>query len=315
MSPPKKPSSKREQPAVFVPGTDPIAVGPPALTRLAAELVGFHADPPVYEPKTAEDLLTAYLPRFKAIVADRLELPRFDVDTVGRVLLGVYAFTQSPHVLPIYQGAAGADHFDLANLAHLRDGTLVLLHTFRKAEAAGALKSNAKVPAELDAESLDVEKRMQSVCEGFFPDDPIVQQLRPGIGYVDRAYDLFGYADVYEQKAATVAGHVLFRPTDKNLARTLAGRLLTEVSKTMNPDQKQAVDLLYRAWTFLKPVYFEVQEVGLAGLRYDPQREERFPSVYVVGRKGRGRRKANNDQDPVDALPTAPAPEGQPPQK
>ena len=39
-----------------------------------------------------------------------------------------------------------------------------------------------------------------------------------------------------------------------------------------------------RAWTRMSKMYVEVQEKGLCLLRYDPQREHRFPSVFAVGR-------------------------------
>ena len=142
---------------------------------------------------------------------------------------------------------------------------------------------------------------MQRVCEGFYPDDPAVQELSPGTSYLDRAYDLLGYADVYAKRPA-VAGHVAYRETDKADAHRLAGELLAALGKEMNAEQKLAFDLLRRAWTFLKPVYFEVQQVGLAGLRYDPAREQRFPSLYVVGRKGVGRKKAKKDASATEGV-------------
>lgn len=304
----KKRSPKHEPPIPYVAGTDPLAVGPPALIHLPAELVGVQPAPPAYDPDTAEALLTAYLPRLKAIPPDRLDFPRVDVDAVSRTLLAVYAFTQVPQLRSLFEAAASAGQFDMVNLERLKEVTLVLIHTFRKAEAAGALKTSAKVPAELDAESLEVEKRLQAVCEGFFPDDPFIQQLRPGTGYIDRAYDLLGYADKYDANSAVVAGHVLYRATDAADARKLAGKLLAAVNTTMNPPQKLAFDQLQRVWTFAVPVYFEVRQLGLAFLRYDPSRDERFPSVYVVGRKGSGRKKASKEEAPTGP----PAADGKP---
>jgi hypothetical protein len=295
MTTPQKSSPHHDSLTIFTPGFDPLAFGPPALTRLPAVLAGIQLDLPVYEPEAAEALVQANRPRMVAIAADRLDFPRVDVDTVSRALLTAYALTQVPDLLAIYKGAAGAGQFDLANLDHLRDLTLILVHAYHKAGAAEALKTNARVPAELDKESAEVEKRMQKVCEDFFPDDPAIVALRPGTGYVDRAYDLLGYADKYDEKPSIVTGHVQYRATDKDAARKLAGRILAEVDQGRNPAQKRALDLLSRAWTTLKPVYFEVQQVGLAALRYDPVREDRFPSLYVVGRKGQGRKKASKD--------------------
>ncbi len=304
----KKRSPKHEPPIPFVAGTDPLAVGPPALIHLPAELVGVQPEPPVYDPETAEALLTAYLPRLKAIPPDRLDFPRVDVDAVSRTLLAVYAFTQVPQIRSLFQAAATAGQFDMVNLERLKEVTLLLIHAFRKAEAAGALKTSAKVPADLDTESLEVEKRLQAVCEGFFPDDLFIQQLRPGTGYIDRAYDLLGYADKYDANSAVVKGHVLYRPTDASDARKLAGKLLATINTEMNPAQKLAFDQLQRVWTFEVPVYFEVRQVGLGLLRYDRSRDERFPSVYTVGRKGSGRKKASKEEAPAEP----PVAEGKP---
>ena len=308
MPPPKKSTPKPPPADDYTVGTEALVMAPQALLQLPAEIVGIALEQPVYEPNAAEELFQAYLPRLKAIGADRLQFPRLDVSAVSRTLLGVYAFTQIPHVFAIYEAQAAGGQFVLANLDRLRKVTLVLIHAFRKVEAAGALKTAAKVSPELDTESLEVEKRMQKVCEDFFPDDPLVLSLRPGTGYIDRGYDLFGYADVYEQNASAVAGHVQYRATDKDTARSLAGRLLAAVDQSMNEAQKLAFDQLRRTWTLLLAVYFEVQRVGLCGLRYDPAAQDRFPSVYAVGRKGGGRKKAAPEQAPNVPAEPPPAP-------
>lgn len=301
------PPVKSKLTTTYVAGADPLAVGPPVLMHLAAELVGFQPELPVYDPEVAETLLEAYLPRLKAIPPERLDFPRVDVDAASRALLGVYAFTQAPPVHSILVAQAGAGQFDLANLERLRDATLVLIHVYRKAESAGSFATNAKVPAALDAESLEVEKRLQAVCEAFFPSHPLVIALRPGIGYVDRAYDLLGYADVYVENAAAVSGHVQYRATDVADARRLAGQLLAVLDAGMNPQQQIAIDQLRRVWTFLLAVYFEVRHVGLAALRYEPSREERFPSVYLAGRKSSPRKKGGKGEAAPDgvAVPVA----------
>jgi hypothetical protein len=307
MKSPKASSSHHEPLSNFTPGTDPLAFGPPALVRLPAELAGAKLELPVYEPKAAEALLDAYRPRLIAIAPDRLDFPRVDVDAAGRALFTAYALTQVPPMLAIYEAAAKAGSFILANLDSLRDATMILVHAYQKANAAQALKTSAKVPAELDAQSAEVEGRMQKVCDDFFFDDPAIAALRPGTGYVDRAYDLLGYADKYEEQAAVVPGHPQYRATDKDEARKLAGRLLAEVDKEMNPAQRQAFDLLRRTWTLVKPIYFEVQQIGLEALRYDPARNERFPSIYAAGRKGVGRKKGSKNQADAAAPANSPA--------
>ncbi len=281
---------------VYTIGTDPLVFAPPAYAGIAAELASCKPELPSYEPKVAEELLTRYRPRLAAIPPDRLDVPRVDVESVARALLAVYAVTQLPPVLAAYEAAGSAKLFLVENLEHLRALSLVLLHVYLRAESVGALRTNAKVPATLDAESLAVEKRMQTVCEHFLGNHPeagpVLRQLSPGTGFLDRAYDLFGYADVYEQYHGIVSTDpVHFVKTDVADARRLASQILSVVGAAMTPQAREAFDVLRRTWTLVKPLYTEVQEIGLAALRYDPERGERFPSLYAVGRKGQGRRK------------------------
>ncbi|MFO0591807.1 MAG: hypothetical protein U0441_29940 [Polyangiaceae bacterium] len=269
-----------------------MTVAPPAMLRLGSKLIGARLDPPGYDATEAEQLLQAHLPMLETIAPDRVQYPRVDLDATGRALLTVYALSQVPEVHVVFEAASQGGLFVMSNLERMRELTLVAIHAFRKAESAGALKSSARVSPELDAESAEIEKRMQTVCEHFFPNDPFILSLRPGIGYVDRAYDMLGYADHYEKNTPAVTGHVQYRATDVTDARRLAAEILKTVDQERNPEQRVAFDQLRRAWTVLEPVYFEVRSAGLYGLRYVPEREELFPSVYVVGRKGVGRKKA-----------------------
>jgi hypothetical protein len=66
----------------------------------------------------------------------------------------------------------------------------------------------------------------------------------------------------------------------------------------MTPTAREWYDILRRSWTLLRPVYREVQELGLRLLRLDPRREERFPSLFVMGRAGQGRKRTKKDDPP-----------------
>ncbi|WP_437588473.1 hypothetical protein [Sorangium sp. So ce1000] len=298
---PNKKTSRRQQPAsVFVPGTDPLAFAPPAVTTVAAQLAGFTAEPQGYDPEVAEELVAAYRPRLTAITPDRLDVPRIDIEPVCRVLLTVHALTQAPPLLSLYEGAAAQGEFHLDNLDHLKAVALLMLHAYRQADAAGAFTSGAKLSAALDKESAEVESRLQKVCEHFFGDDPevgpVLRRLSPGTGYLDRAYDLLGYADIYQAKLDVVSKDpVHYRATDVADARRLAAQILAVLGAALSPKAREAYDLLQRAWTLAKPLYTEVQELGLRFLRYDPQREARLPSLYVVGRAGQGRKRTRRE--------------------
>ncbi|MGK3966024.1 hypothetical protein WMF38_17810 [Sorangium sp. So ce118] len=292
----KKNSRRQALASVFVSGTDPLAFAPPVVTTLSAQLAGFTAEPHGYDPKLAEDLVAAYRPRLTAITPDRLEVPRVDVESVSRALLTVHALTQAPPLLALYRGAATQGEFQLDNLDHLKALALILLHAYRQADAAGAFTSGAKLSAALDKESAEVESRLQKVCEHFFGDDPeigpVLRRLSAGTGYLDRAYDLLGYADIYQAKHDVVSTDpVHYRATDLADARRLASQMLAVLGAALSPKAREAYDMLQRAWTLARPLYVEVQELGLRFLRYDPQRDARFPSLYVVGRAGQGRKR------------------------
>ncbi|XYI00196.1 hypothetical protein ACMHYB_10785 [Sorangium sp. So ce1128] len=296
----KKNSRRQALASVFVPGTDPLAFAPPVVTTLSAQLAGFTAEPHGYDPKLAEDLVAAYRPRLTAITPERLEVPRVDVESVSRALLTVHALTQAPPLLALYRGAAAQGEFQLDNLDHLKALALILLHAYRQADAAGAFTSGAKLSAALDKESAEVESRLQKVCEHFFGDDPeigpVLRRLSAGTGYLDRAYDLLGYADIYQAKHDVVSTDpVHYRATDLADARRLASQMLAVLGAALSPKAREAYDLLQRAWTLARPLYVEVQELGLRFLRYDPQRDARFPSLYVVGRAGQGRKRTKKE--------------------
>jgi hypothetical protein len=306
-NPPKPKAAKKSAPnasplVIFQAGSDPLAVAPATVTNLAAELASFKAEPIAYDPKTAETLLDSYRPRLMAIGSDRLRVPRVQVDAVCRALFAIYSLTQYPPMLARYTAAAVQGEFDVANLDHLKALSLIQLSVYQKAEAAGAFATNAKIPATLDEESASVEIRMQKVAEHFFADDPVIgpllQRLSPGTSYADRAEDLLGYANIYESKLDIVSKDPLhFRDTDIAEARRLAGNIMSALGIAMTPQAFGFYDLVRRTWTLLEPIYFEVRELGLRFLRYDPQREARFPSLYVVGRGSQGRRKTNKNND------------------
>ncbi|WP_437669259.1 hypothetical protein [Sorangium sp. So ce131] len=171
-----------------------------------------------------------------------------------------------------------------------------MIHTYRQADAAGAFRTETKVPAGVDRQAAEVEARMQKVCEHYFDDDPelgpVVRRLSPGTGHLDRANDLLGYAEIYEAQADVMSKDPKhYRATDVADARRLAGEIMSALALVMTPRARASYELLQRAWTLLVALYFEVQTVGLCLLRYDPQRNERFPSLYAAGRAGRPRRR------------------------
>ena len=296
----KKSPAKKTAKASFAPGSDALAVAPAAITDLVAALVSFTPRPAVYDPIAAQALVTAFRPRLLAVAPDRIRYASVDVHAVSQAALQAHALTEAPALRACFEAAAKAGLFKIEGLALLRDLALALFHLYRLADAAGAFASTAKVPAEVDAKSFEVEARMQKQCEHFFSAHdklgPVVRRLSPGIGFRDRAYDLLGYADIYEEQHAIVSKDpVFYVATDVADARRLAGEILSLLGAAMTPQAREAQDLLHRAFTIFEAVYNEVRALGLYVLRHDPRREERFPSLYAIGRPGKRKRKGGEE--------------------
>jgi hypothetical protein len=299
----KKPSGSPKGAPAFTPGTDPLAVAPPALVKLATDLSNLTIEPIPFDPDLAQSFLESYRPRLNAISADRLEIARVDVDAVGRALLAVSALIEVPALRALYEGAAKAGDFLFENLSHLKALSFIVQLAHRKVDAAGAFATTAKISPELDKASAEIEARMQKTAEHYFKEDPeigpILRRLSPGTGFLDRANDLLGYAEIYVSRQGIVAKDpVYYRASDVADAKRMAGQILAALGAGMTPTAREWYDILRRSWTLLRPVYREVQELGLRLLRLDPRREERFPSLFVMGRAGQGRKRTKKDDPP-----------------
>jgi len=128
----------------------------------------------------------------------------------------------------------------------------------------------------------------------------LLEKPRPGNGHQDLALDLLGYADIYTARPKEVAADTTnYRATDIGDARRVAGEILSHLAAAQSPKARDAYDLLQRAWTWLLRVYAEVQEVGRCLLRYDPRRDERFPSLFAAAKAGRPRKKKGEGPEPA----------------
>lgn len=273
------------------PGADPLAVAPPAVANAASALAGFVPVPAVYDAVLAKSLVETYRPRLAAIDPARIVTPRLDIDVAAGVLLSVHAtLTQAPGLHAQLSQLHAAKQIDLANVDGLKEVTFVLMFVHREATEAGAFKSSAKISEKLDQDSAKLEGEMQSVAEHNLSDHPehgpVLALLRPGYSYLDRANDLLGYAKVFEAALGIVSKDTKYKATHVAEARQLAGEILAALSAAMSPKARESYDLLQRTWTLASKMYFEVQEAGRFLLRYDPRREERFPSLYAAARGG-----------------------------
>lgn len=273
------------------PGADPLTVAPLAVANAAASLAAFVPAAATYDAVLAKSLVETYRSRLAAIAPERIITPRLDVDAASAVLLSVHATaTQAPGLHAQLEQLHAAKQIDIASVDDLKDVTFLLMFAHREATEAGAFKSTAKISEALDRESYVLEAEMQRVAEHNLSDHPdygpVLDQLRPGTSYLDRANDLLGYAKVYEAALEIISKDTKYKPTHVADARRVAGEMLAALSAAMTPKAREWYDLLQRAWTLATKMYFEVQQAGRFLLRYDPRRDERFPSLYAAARGG-----------------------------
>jgi len=147
----KKPSKPGTASASgYQPGADPLAVVPAAVTSLVPALSGWKAEPASFDVAVAEKYEHAYAGRLDAIAADRIRILRLDADAVCGAALTVNALTQAKPLLARYEAAAKAGEFLLENLDALRALAFIVLDARRRAKAAGAFATAAKISPALD---------------------------------------------------------------------------------------------------------------------------------------------------------------------
>ncbi len=315
-SPPMSKPTKTPSPgsALHTSIAGPAALAPPVVMSAAASYAGITPKPPAYDPTTAAALLPIYRARLDTIPAAEVLVPRLDIRAAALAALGVYAFvTQVPALHARFEQQHSIGEFDLASIEGLKAASFLVFLTHAQAEAEGAFATDIKVPVDLIHEGMEIEARMQELCEYKLKRDPkiapILAVLRPGTSHRDLAGDLLGYADICATNREAVASDTTnYRATDVADARRIAGEILAHLAAAMTPKAKAAYELMQRAWTLLIQTYFEVQEVGTCLIRRDPKRDERFPSLYAAGRSGRPRKKKDEaaGTTPTDGMPQKP---------
>ncbi|WP_437643827.1 hypothetical protein [Sorangium sp. So ce362] len=249
--------------------------------------------PPIYDPAAGKKAIAALAPELERLAEAELVTVRMDVEAATYAALGVVGFVSSPDVRARF-ARLPREEFDITQVDELELACFAALHALAEARAAGALTTDARLPAELVTEAMEVEGRMQALCEYHLSDDPAIKpeldRLRPGTGHRDLANDLLGYVRIYELRADVVkADRKLYRAGDAARARDLAGVMIQGLSTAMTPKAREAFDLYVRVWTLLCRRYDEVRAAGLWLWRKNARVQARFPSLFAVGRPNGGR--------------------------
>lgn len=279
------------------------------VTAVTLKLVTY--EPPTYHPDAGKKALQALTAQLDALADSDFVTLKVDVEAATYAALGVAGFLADPHIHARF-ARLPAQEIDPAHVDGLGPACFAMLYALGEARSAGALVTDVKVSPEVQAEAIEVEKRMQAVCEYHLSDDPAIKpeldRLRPGNGNRDTANDLLGYARIYDLRADVVKADAKnYRPGDAAKARELAGKIIQALSTALTPKARVAYDRYARMWTWLSRSYDEVRFAGLWLLRNDPLRDQRFPSLFAAGRASSGGRQ----KKPTDAAePTVPVDEG-----
>ncbi|WP_437730264.1 hypothetical protein [Sorangium sp. So ce1335] len=249
--------------------------------------------PPIYDPAAGKKAIEALASQLDGLSEAELVTVRMDVEAATYAALGVVGFVSSPDVRARF-ARLPREEFDITHLDELGLACFATLHALAEARAAGALETDARLPEALVTEAVEVEGRMQALCEYQLADDPAIKpeldRLRPGTGHRDLANDLLGYARIYELRADVVkADRKHYRAGDAARARELAGVMIQKLSAALTPKAREAYDRYVRVWTLLCQRYDEVRAAALWLWRKNARVQERFPSLFVAGRPNVGR--------------------------
>lgn len=239
-----------------------------------------------YEPDLGKAALAHLATRMKALEPGDLVSTRIDIEAAALVSLATYTRATAPALRSRFQEQHEVGEFDIRNLDDLEDIAFAVLYAQAEANVFRATDSSAKLPAALVERAIEIEERMQALCEYHFRDDPEIavelDRLRPGAGHRDLASDLNGYARIYEHRRDIVATDKKhYREADAGDARTVAGVILNLLSAGVPSKARVAQDTLARAWTLLWRSYDEVRTVGLHLLRHNQEKHRLFPSLFV----------------------------------
>jgi hypothetical protein len=249
-----------------------------------------------YDPSLGKIALTNFATRIKALEPSEIVSTRIDVEAATLGSLATYARATAPTLRARFQKQHEIGEFDIAHLDDLEDLAFAVLFAQAEASVYRAAESSAKLPAALVERAIEIEERMQALCEYHFRDDPEIaselERLRPGSGHRDLASDLNGYARIYEIRRDIVTlDKKHYRDTDMGDARAVAGVILNILSAGSTSKARTAQDTVARAWTLLCRSYDEVRTVGLHLLRHSQDKHRFFPSLFAGAKNVPGARR------------------------
>lgn len=249
-----------------------------------------------YDPSLGKTALANLGAQLKAIEPTDIISTRIDIEAAALASLATYARATAPSLRARFQKQHEVGEFDIRNLDDLEELAFAVLFAHGEANVFRATESSAKLPAALVERAIEIEERMQTLCEYHFRDDAEIaaelDRLRPGSGHRDLASDLNGYARIYELRHDIVVHDKKhYRETDMGDARAVAGVILNLLSAGSTSKARIAQETLARVWTLLFHHYDEVRTVGLHLLRHNQDKHRFFPSLFAGAKNLPGARR------------------------
>jgi hypothetical protein len=239
---------------------------------------------------------------------DALVTVTFALDVAATRALGVAELCEAPAMRARFERLAQSDEWSIASLDALPVAARAAWYVATRAREAGAITSDARVPAELITEGTAVRARMFKVLDLLFEDDaelgPVVRHMHQGTGHRDLANDLLRGAEIYRVQSALVASvPKYYATTDEADAKRVGGEILRHLGTEKNAAEWS--DLQARAATHLLAVYEEVAEGGRFLTRKSRAfSEQQFPSLVSAGRAAPVARKKKPEPPAGTPTPT-----------
>lgn len=197
-------------------------------------------------------------PTLEAMPRDELTSVRVDVQLASAIAHSVGIRDGAEPRRTRLQAVAKSGLFDLSDFDRMPSVALAVWYARQQQQQAGAVSSEALVPAVVVKDAQTVRGRMLRVLEYYFDDDadvgPRLAAIRSGSGLQDLANDLEQLADLYgEEEVHTVASKdpKHWRKDDVASARRFAQSIFRGLGLGTAGNAAQWADLTQRAWTLL----------------------------------------------------------------
>lgn len=260
---------------------------------------------------TAKAAFEKLRPTLEAMPREGLMPIRLDVQLAAAIAHSVAVRDAAEPRRTRLQAVAKAGVLELADFDRLPDVALAVWYARQQQQRAGAVSSEAVVPAVIVKEAQAVRGRMLRVLEHYFDDDaevgPRLVAIRSGSGLQDLANDLEQVADLYEEAdvdAVIRKDPKHWRKDDVASARRFAQSIFRGLGLGTAGDAAQWADLTQRAWTLLDTLYADVRATGRFVFRKDEDVEITYPSLVVATRSPASRAKDDAEPAPPPPAPT-----------